>query len=183
MTAIAKEANCCTSTVSRSVLKFQAWRMFAIDVMRGRLGGISVRLRSLGDDLSCYARAAWDRLRSAAIRARINVASLINLREEGYREPEPDTEVRTSLTRSSYMDATFSEAWANAEARGAEIRAEAARAEREIAPIERARAFDPGNLTYENVVAARIRDCIFDPAGEEESLEPFKALRWYHGIR
>jgi hypothetical protein len=151
MTDIAKEAQCSTSTVSRAVLRFQAWRMFAIDVVRGRHGGISVRLRHVGDELSHYARAAWERLRSVAIRARINVASLIN----GDRGPEPDTEVRTPVTRSSYMDATFNEAWANAEARGAEIRAEAARVEREIAPLGRARAFDPGRLTAENVIAER----------------------------
>ena len=92
MIAVALEAGCCTSTVSRAVQRLQAWDFFAIDITRGRGGGISVRMRSTTDHLKHYAAAAWKRIRSW-----INVASRSR---EG--------EVSTSSTRTS-MDATFTE--------------------------------------------------------------------------
>lgn len=107
MSEIARETACCTSTVSRAITKFQAWRIFAIDVTRGRAGGITVRLRTMGDNLQSYAEAAWQRIKAAAykvaIRARINVASTTRgLDEVGNQDP---------LTPTDYlltMDATFS---------------------------------------------------------------------------
>lgn len=70
MKDIASEAMASISTVSRTVVKLQAFGLFAIDVIRGRRGGISVRKRHIGDHLKYYADAAWKR-----IRAWINVAS------------------------------------------------------------------------------------------------------------
>lgn len=69
MREVAGQVMCCPSTVSRAVLKFQAWGIFAIDVKRGRNGGMTVKLRKVGDALRHYAEAAWRRIRSA-----INVA-------------------------------------------------------------------------------------------------------------
>jgi len=99
MTAIAKEAGCCTSTVSRAITKFQSWGMFAIDVKRGRRGGIAVRLRTLGDELAAYAERAWARIRRDAqrvFRTLVNVASTHDFEGEV-------TTVRTTVG----MDATF----------------------------------------------------------------------------
>ncbi len=73
MKDIASEAMVCISTVSRTVVKLQAFGLFAIDVTRGRHGGIVVRKRHIGDSLRHYADAAWKR-----IRAWINVASTIS---------------------------------------------------------------------------------------------------------
>lgn len=175
MTKIAAETLVCPSTVSRAVLKFQAWGIFAIDVVRGRNGGVKVRLRTIGDELASYAEAAWQRLRSMANRARIKVASLINLRREGYEEPDYETaqELTTQLLVS--MDATFMEAWANAESRGASVLAEAALSEREIAllgPVrEIPRHVDSGAFA-EAVIAERRRLAIIDPEGEAEAVRP-----------
>jgi len=94
MSAIASEVGCCVSTVSRAILKISSWGIIAVDVTRGRHGGIRVRLRSLGDDLQSYAVAAWERIRRAAL----NVAFTLTKRGEG-------------LTSSRLvMDATFTEA-------------------------------------------------------------------------
>lgn len=77
MKAVAGEAMCCTSTVSRAVTKLQAFGFLAVDVRRGRNGGMLIRLRSVGDTLKAYAQAAWRKLRSAAR----NVASTLPGRE------------------------------------------------------------------------------------------------------
>jgi hypothetical protein len=94
MSAIASEVGCCVSTVSRAIWKIASWGIIAVDVTRGRHGGIRVRLRSLGDDLQAYTIAAWERVKRAAIK----VASTFTKRGEG-------------LTSSHLvMDATFTEA-------------------------------------------------------------------------
>lgn len=103
MKDIASEAMASTSTVSRTVQKLQAYGLFAIDVIRGRHGGIYVRRRRPGDHLKHYAAAAWKRIRQAAERAisrtERNVASTSSLEEgEGSWTPVPTT---------TYMDATF----------------------------------------------------------------------------
>jgi hypothetical protein len=75
MGMIALEADVATSSVSRAILKFQGWGIFAIDVTRGKYGGITVTLRALRDGLEEYARRAWDRIRKAADRARLMLRS------------------------------------------------------------------------------------------------------------
>ncbi len=77
MREIASEAMVSTSTVSRTVTKLQAFGFFAIDVIRGRNGGIVIRRRNVGDHLRHYAEAAWKRIRSW-----INVASMIPEKEK-----------------------------------------------------------------------------------------------------
>jgi hypothetical protein len=94
MTAVAQEAHISTSSVSRAILKFQGWGIFAVDVTRGRNGGIRVRLREIGDQLQHYAMAAWARIKRAAL----NVAFTFTGRER---------EVPVTYLP---MDATFSEA-------------------------------------------------------------------------
>lgn len=92
MKAIAAEAMCCVSTVSRALTRLQAFGFLAVDVKRGRNGGITVRLRRVGDALKHYAAAAWGRIRSW-----IKVAS---------RSPETGNDLVTTLVRK---DATFTE--------------------------------------------------------------------------
>lgn len=122
ITSIAKEANCVPSTASRFLLKLQAWHAYAIDVTRGRNGGVKVRLRSIGDRLEAYAQRAWSRIRMAAERAlsrtNRNVASTSSFEEEGVYEVPVGIPV--------VMDATFMEAWDAAEARGRVLAAERA---------------------------------------------------------
>jgi len=162
MTAIAKEAGCCTSTVSRAITKFQSWGMFAIDVKRGRGGGIAVRMRTLGDELAAYAERAWARIRRDAqrvFRTLVNVASTHDFEGE-----VPN--VRTTVG----MDATFSEleigfddAWRAAERAGARLLAEQKRANEAVTTLGPDRGFDPGRLTAENVIRARIEMDRDDP--------------------
>ena len=91
MTQVASEAMCAPSTVSRVVTRLQSWGMLAVDVTRGRNGGMIVRLPAVVPAMRHYINAAWKRIRSW-----INVASRSSRREEG-----------TSSTRSS-KGATFS---------------------------------------------------------------------------
>lgn len=148
MKDIASEAMASISTVSRTVVKLQAFGLFAIDVTRGRHGGISVRKRHVGDHLRYYAEAAWKRIRSW-----INVASAPKEEERDLLTREKDLKkVTTSLLVD--MDATFIEAWDEAEARGRLLADERA-AEPAVAPLGRDRGFDPGALTAVNVVAER----------------------------
>ena len=74
MAAVAREAFCSTSTVSRAILRLQAFGFLAIDVFRGRNGGMRIRRRYNTDSLRHYAAAAWRRIRSA-----LNVASRSSL--------------------------------------------------------------------------------------------------------
>jgi hypothetical protein len=178
MTAIAAEVLACTSTVSRAILKFQAWGMFAIDVRRGRNGGISVRLRTLYDDLQGYAKAAWQRIKAAADRARTNVASLINLRGEGYAEPEYEPAVQVTNHLLLTMDATFMETWDAAERNGAKLLADARRSEAQSGPFGVPRESHPWEDPQwvadfaSAVIAERRRLAIIDPAGEAEAVRP-----------
>ena len=100
MIAIAKEANVVPSTVSRFLLKLQCWNAYAIDVTRGRHGGVRVRLRTIGDQLAAYAERAWLRIKKAAEKAvsrtKRNVASIST------------EDVRGTNRSTTYMDATFS---------------------------------------------------------------------------
>lgn len=96
ITALAKEAHVVPSTLSRFLLKLQVWNVFAIDVKRGRNGGLTVRLRTLGDGLRKYAERAWERIRKAYSRTKTNVASSIS------HEVEVPNKVPV------LMDATFS---------------------------------------------------------------------------
>jgi hypothetical protein len=82
MADVAREAQCCTSTVSRTILKLQGWGLFAVDVRRGRNGGITV-LRATGSWMASYVRAARQKIRDLKIRAQIKLASMIQGREEG----------------------------------------------------------------------------------------------------
>lgn len=90
MREIAGEAMCTPSTVSRAVQRLQAWGFFAIDITRGRHGGITVRMRRAGDALKHYAAAAWGRIKGS-----LNVAS---------RSPVPEV---TREVSTYVVDATF----------------------------------------------------------------------------
>lgn len=73
MRLIADETRTCPSTVSRTLLKFQAWGLFAVDIRRGRNGGISV-FRAIGDRFADYALRARIKIRALKAKA-LNVAS------------------------------------------------------------------------------------------------------------
>lgn len=101
ITALAGEALVAPSTLSRFILKLQAWGEYAVDVRRGRHGGIRVRRRWLGDGLAMYAERAWQRIKEAVSRTKRNVASLF---------PGPDQQPDGDVTSTYlYMDATFIE--------------------------------------------------------------------------
>ena len=78
MKAIAEEALCCVSTVSRTLTRLQSFGMLAVDVTRGRNGGITVRLPEVVPAMRHYIEAAWRRIRSW-----INVASRLAGEETG----------------------------------------------------------------------------------------------------
>jgi len=98
MVDIAVEAQCCTSTVSRTILKLQAWGLFAVDVRRGRNGGITVR-KPFGSWAAAYIRAARQKLRDMAFRARIKLASTF----QGGRQGLVPVPVQDNVV----MDASF----------------------------------------------------------------------------
>ena len=122
ITSLAKEANVVPSTLSRFLDKLQVWNVYAIDVTRGRNGGIRVRLRGLGDQLAAYAERAWLRVKKAAEKAisrtRINVASLEE-RHTKVREDEYWKSRNQLKEQLQSMDATFSDFMAWREAHGA----------------------------------------------------------------
>ena len=76
MSLIASEALVSPSTVTRVVLRMQAWGLLAVDVTRGRNGGIRV-WKPVGERFRLYAIAARQKLRDMAFRARIKLSSLI----------------------------------------------------------------------------------------------------------
>jgi hypothetical protein len=76
MHAIAQEAQCTPSTVSRTIQKLTAWEMYAVEVRRGKYGGITVH-RKGWDRFFDYVREARRKLSEARIRAQSNVASII----------------------------------------------------------------------------------------------------------
>jgi hypothetical protein len=65
MQAVARETRVCPSTVSRAVLKFQAWGMFAIDITRGRNGG----MRIMAATVSSYVSRAKAKMRELLVKA------------------------------------------------------------------------------------------------------------------
>jgi len=156
MTAIAAEAMCCTSTVSRAVVKLQAYGMFAIDVIRGRNGGLSVRRRRVGDALASYARAAWARIRSW-----INVASLTpgtKTYVDEYGVPTDATFIARDGARVLAGEISIDEAIANTRARRGGS-----------APKDQ--RFDSQAFATA-VYAERRRLAIIDPAGEADAIHP-----------
>lgn len=98
MAQIAAEALCNKATVSRTIQRLMSWGMYAIEVRRGRNGGVKVHRKGWERfwDLVYDAR---HRLKIARDRARLNVASLFRRRREG---------LETAPLPSTVMDATFS---------------------------------------------------------------------------
>lgn len=91
MQAVARETRVCPSTVSRAVLKFQAWGIFAVDITRGRSGGMRIVVGAVDS----YIDRARARLHAIATRA-VNVAFTLTMR------------TRKDLAPSNSRDATFS---------------------------------------------------------------------------
>lgn len=159
---IAREAGCCASTVSRAVQRLQAFGFFAIDITRGRNGGIMVRMRRAGDALKHYASAAWRRIRSW-----LNVAS------------------RSSVSEGEYVylpvlaDATFTEDRA-IERDGARVLAGEISVDEAIAATRRRRGRTAPDVAGPRtaadfaaaVIAERRRLAIIDPVGEREAVAP-----------
>ena len=98
MHAIAQEAMCTPSTVSRTIQKLTAWEMYAVEVRRGKYGGITVH-RKGWDRFFDYVREARRKLSEARIRAQSNVASIIRGGKRVSEQPSTST--------SSVMDATL----------------------------------------------------------------------------
>lgn len=172
MTAIAKEANVVPSTVSRFLLKLQCWNAYAIDVTRGRHGGVRVRLRTIGDQLAAYAERAWLRIKKAAEKAvsrtKRNVASIST------------EDVRGTSTSTTPMDATFS----GGTARGCLVRgcnedhpaATSVSFTMRDAIAERDRA----EAWAQDVLRERARLAIEDPFGELDAEYP---IGWARALR
>ena len=78
MKDIAAEAGCTVSTVSRAIQKLQSFALYAIEVRRGRNGGITVHRRSW-DRFWDYVSEARRRIREGRIRAQGKLASVIPL--------------------------------------------------------------------------------------------------------
>jgi hypothetical protein len=76
MAEIALEAGCTTSTVSRTIHKLEGWAMYAVEVRRGRNGGIIVH-RLGWDRFYDYVHEARRKLKEARIRAQLKLASII----------------------------------------------------------------------------------------------------------
>jgi AraC-like DNA-binding protein len=75
MADIAIEAGCTKSTVSRTIKKLEGWAMYAVEVRRGRYGGITVH-RKGWDRFYDYVHEARRKMSDARIRARSKVASI-----------------------------------------------------------------------------------------------------------
>lgn len=179
ITALAKEANVVPSTLSRFLDKLQCWNVYAIDVTRGRNGGIRVRARAIADQLAAYAERAWTRIKKAAEKAlsrtKLNVASTIPGLEDRY--PQAD---KALLVDVVLMDATFSEAWDAAERRGALLaeqgsahEAPAGGTSRVQSPVLSPEEWEARSIAFRDAVyAERLRLAIIDPAGESEAVHP-----------
>jgi DNA-binding transcriptional regulator GbsR (MarR family) len=174
MGMIALEAQVATSSVSRAILKFQGWGIFAVDVTRGRYGGITVALRMAGDGLADYARRAWERITRIADRARLMLRSRSETREEWLLVAEKEQELHTRTTQL-LKDATLNEAWDAAERDGARLLASQRAADKAVAPLGRDRGFDPGRLTAENIVA-EAREIDAEPEVDYVPSVPFEEL-------
>jgi hypothetical protein len=98
MHAIAHEAQCTPSTVSRTIQKLTAWEMYAVEVRRGKYGGITVH-RKGWDRFFDYVREARRKLSERRFTFKSNVASIIR---GGRRVSEDGTD---NVVRS--MDATL----------------------------------------------------------------------------
>jgi hypothetical protein len=98
MHAIAQEAQCTPSTVSRTIQKLTAWEMYAVEVRRGKYGGITVH-RKGWDRFFDYVREARRKLSERRFTFKSNVASIIR---GGRRVSEDGTD---NVVRS--MDATL----------------------------------------------------------------------------
>ena len=101
MHAIAVEAGVTPSTVSRTIQKLTAWEMYAVEVRRGKYGGITVH-RKGWDRFFDYVREARRKLSERRFTFKSNVASIIR---GGKRVSEPSPE--TSTSTSTFMDATL----------------------------------------------------------------------------
>ncbi len=170
VTAMAKEANVVTSTMSRFLTRLQSWGYIAADITRGRNGGVRLRLRSIRDGLQAYAHRAWAKVcrtaEKAISRTKLNVASSIPTMTGDYDKAD-----KGLLTTVVLMDATFNEVWDAEESRGRLLAREIAADKTPPLPRHNG-AFDPGRLTAANVVAERYRLAFTDPEGEREALNP-----------
>lgn len=101
MVDIALEARCTVSTVSRTIRKLQGWELYAVEVRRGRHGGITVH-RKGWDRFFDFVLEARRQLRDARNRASGKLASIIRGRKRG-QEPVPEP----SPVTSTVMDASF----------------------------------------------------------------------------
>lgn len=163
MKAIAAEAMCCVSTVSRALTRLQAFGFLAVDVKRGRNGGITVRLRRVGDALKHYTAAAWGRIRSW-----IKVAS---------RSAGSGSDLVTTLVRK---DATFTEdqlvEHLGERVRAGTISIEEARrltGRDRTRPTEADREYDRAVAWALEVLEERRRLALRDPVGEYEAINAF----------
>ena len=166
MLAIAHEAQCHPTTVSRALLKIQAWGLYAVDVRRGRNGGITI-WKVTGDRFALYVKAARQKLRELAIRARINVASRIQ-RGRGMAIVSDQETVGLPSNDVIDMDATFSAEYLYHE--GKRALKEQLRAADEAFNVYLAQT-QLGSFGL-RVIEERRRLAIEDPGGEEEAVSP-----------
>jgi hypothetical protein len=94
MRAIALEAGVTPSTVSRCILKLQGWALYAVEVKRGKYGGVTIHRK--GWD------RFWDYVREARSRLKSNVASILRR-----RKTVPGTMPEPTPLPSTFMDATL----------------------------------------------------------------------------
>jgi hypothetical protein len=81
MSDIAIEAGCTKSTVSRTIQKLEGWAMYAVEVRRGRYGGITIH-RKGWDRFYDYVHEARRKMSNARNRARFKVASVFRRGQE-----------------------------------------------------------------------------------------------------
>jgi hypothetical protein len=90
MHAIAAEAGVTPSTVSRTIQKLTAWEMYAVEVRRGKYGGITVH-RKGWDRFFDYVREARRKLSERRVTFKSNVASILLGTGKGPRKTETDS--------------------------------------------------------------------------------------------
>jgi DNA-binding MarR family transcriptional regulator len=110
MAKIAAEAGVTTSTVSRTIHKLEAWEMYAVEIRRGRYGGITVH-RKGWDRFFDYVREARKRLSETRIRAQSKLASVIHGQERGSDNgtSQTSTDMDASLKSPSFVSRVFYE--------------------------------------------------------------------------
>lgn len=107
MKAIAQEANVHPTTVSRTLTKLEAWGEVAVDVVRGKYGGIRL-WRPISDRFRLYAIAARQRIARAARHARSKVAStLTSWKREGRTTSNEDVDVTGRNFKPPYVPSTL----------------------------------------------------------------------------